>query len=328
MARLLVTGGAGYIGSHTVRALRAADHDVVALDDLRDGRADFVPDDVDLVEAATGDRAAVKAVLGGRGPFDGVLHFAASISVAESVTSPLAYWRNNVADCLTLVEETIAAGVDAFVFSSTAAVYGHPDAQPIAEDAPVRPINPYGSTKAAVERFLADARSARMLRSIALRYFNACGAHPDGGIGEAHDPETHLIPLALAAVAGDRPALKLFGTDYPTRDGTCVRDYIHVVDLARAHVVAVEALMQGHGGGAYNCGTGVGTTNREVLDAVAEVAGRRVPVEDAERRAGDPAELRADPTKFSAEFGWEPTMSDLETVVSTAWDWYRELRDA
>lgn len=324
MSRLIVSGGAGYIGSHTVRALVDAGHDVIVVDDLRDGRAEFV--EGELVQISTGDRAALAELLGRVGSIDGALHFAASISVGESVADPIKYWQNNTANALTFVSALIDHGVAPFVFSSTAAVYGTPDTVPIPETATIQPMSPYGASKAAVERLLFDCAGAGILRPIALRYFNACGAHPDGGIGEAHVPETHLIPLAIAAAAGDRDRLKLFGTDYPTPDGTNVRDYIHVMDLASAHVLAVEALIAGHAGGAFNIGTGVGKSNREVLDAVGRGVGTPVPYDDAPRRAGDPAELVADSTRFQQEFSWLPQHSDLDTVVATAWKWYTSQR--
>ena len=325
MAHLVVAGGAGYIGSHTLRALRRAGHTAVVLDDLRAGREDFVAD-APLVKADTGDRDAVVRLFERHGPFDGVLHFAASISVPESVADPLAYYRNNVVASAVLIEEALRHGVRAFVLSSTAAVYGLPERQPIPEDAPLRPINPYGASKAMVERILADVEQAHGMRWTALRYFNACGADPEGGLGECHDPETHLVPLALEAAAGLRPALSLFGTDYPTRDGTCVRDYVHVSDLADAHVRALEALLSDGPGGAFNLGTGTGTTNREILDAVARVTGRRVPVREAPRRPGDPAALVADASRFRAAHGWTPRHSDLDTVVATAWAWLRSWK--
>lgn len=321
MSRLIVSGGAGYIGSHTCRALVAAGHEVIVVDDLRDGHAGFV--EGELVQISTGDAPAMADLLGRLGTVDGALHFAASISVGESVEDPLKYWTNNVANAVTFVSALSAAGVRPFVFSSTAAVYGIPEEQPIRESSPINPMSPYGASKAAVERMLMDARAAGVLRPIMLRYFNACGAHIDGGIGEDHHPETHLIPLAIAAAAGKRDALKLFGTDYPTPDGTNVRDYIHVMDLASAHVLAVEALIGGHDGGAYNIGTGTGRSNREVLEAVGRIVGTPVPYEDAPRRAGDPDVLVADSTQFQSEFGWTPSNSDLDTIVQTAWDWHQ-----
>ena len=323
MAQLLVTGGAGYIGSHTLRALLGAGHRAVVVDDLRAGRAEFVKG-APLCRHDVGDRDAMHHVFERYGPFDGVVHLAASISVAESVAHPLAYWSNNVEASLHLIEAALDHGVRGFVLSSTAAVYGHPEFQPIPEASPLAPINPYGASKAAVEQILAEVEEAHGMRWTALRYFNACGADPGGGIGECHEPETHLIPVALEAAAGLRPELVLFGTDYPTRDGTCLRDYVHVSDLADAHVRAVEALLEGGPGGSYNLGTGAGRSNLEVLRAVGAVVGRPVPYREGPRRDGDPAELVADATRFRRDFAWGPVRSDLDTILRTAWAWVQE----
>lgn len=320
MARLLVTGGAGYIGSHVLRALLHAGHEAVVVDDLRAGRADFVRG-APLVVADIGDRAAMAQLFRERGPIDGVLHLAASLSVAESLAKPLLYYRNNVVGTANLLGECLAHGVHAFVLSSSAAVYGHPEQQPIAESAPQRPINPYGASKLMVERMLADLEHAHGLRWTALRYFNACGADPAGGIGECHEPELHLIPLALEAAAGLRPKLALYGSDYPTPDGSCVRDFIHVSDLADAHVLAMEALLSGGPSGGYNLGTGVGRSNREVIDGIGRAIGRPVPFEEAPRRAGDPPILVADASRFMRDFGWQPRHSDLDTILRSAWSW-------
>jgi UDP-glucose-4-epimerase GalE len=325
MAHLLVTGGAGYIGSHTLRALQRAGHSAVVFDDMRAGR-DFLVRGAPLVRGDVTDRAALTDVFERHGPFDGVLHFAALLSVPESVAKPLLYYTNNVYGSLVLLETALAAGTRVFVLSSTAAVYGHPKRQPIPESAPLEPINPYGASKRMVEAMLADAERAHGLRWAALRYFNACGADPEGDLGECHDPETHLIPVALEAVAGLREALPLYGTDYPTPDGTCVRDYVHVSDLAIGHVLALEALLAGKCVGARNLATGRGASNREVLAAIERVVGRKVPVAPAPRRAGDPPELVADATRFRSEFGWEPQHSDLDTVVRTAWAWLRKQK--
>ncbi len=325
MARLLVTGGAGYIGSHTLRALVRAGHEAVVADDLRAGRADFAQG-APLVRADVGDRATMARLFREHGPIDGVLHFAASLSVAESVAKPLLYYRNNVAGSANLIGEALAHGVRAFVLSSTAATYGHPERQPIAESTPQAPINPYGASKLMVERMLADVERAEGMRWAALRYFNACGADPDGGLGECHDPEIHLIPVALEAAAGLRPKLSLYGTDYPTPDGTCIRDYIHVTDLADAHVRAVEALLSDGPGGGYNLGTGVGRSNREVIAGIEQAIGRSVPWAPAPRRPGDPPELVADATRFRRDFGWEPRHSDVDTIVRTAWSWLRSWK--
>ena len=322
MAQLLVTGGAGYVGAHALRALRAAGHSAVVIDDLRAGRADFVQGAA-LVRADVGDPAALAELFRRHGPFDGVLHFAASVEVAESVARPLAFYRNNVAASLTLLDATLAGGVRAFVFSSSAAVYGSPARTPLDEDAPLAPLSPYGASKAMVERVLADAAAAHGLRFAALRYFNASGADPAGGLGECHAPETHLIPLALRAAAGTGPALRLFGDDWPTRDGSCERDFVHVTDLAVAHVRALEGLLAGGPCGAFNLGTGRGHTVREVLAAVERCVGRRVPVFAAPRRPGDPARLVADASRFARAYTLAPQLSDLATIVATAWKFER-----
>ncbi|HEX2485771.1 MAG TPA: UDP-glucose 4-epimerase GalE [Myxococcota bacterium] len=320
MAHLLVTGGAGYIGSHTVHALRRAGHGVVVVDDLRAGHPRFL-EGVPLCRHDAGNRERMHEVFARYGPFDGVVHFAASISVGESMRQPLAYWRNNAVGSFHLVETALEHGVRAFVLSSTAAVYGHPEFQPISEAAPIAPINPYGASKAAVEYMLADVERAHGMRWIALRYFNACGADPGGGLGECHEPETHLIPVALEAAAGLRPELVVYGVDYPTRDGTCIRDYVHVTDLADAHVRAVEGLLADSPGGPYNLGTGHGRSVREILDAVPHATGRSVPWRTGPRREGDPPELVADVSRFRRDFGWEPARSDLDTILRTAWAW-------
>jgi len=326
MAHLLVTGGAGYIGSHVLRALRRAGHTAVVVDDLRAGSAPERVGDAPLAKLDVGDPAGLADLMRRYGPFDGALHFAGSISVPESVGRPLLYYRNNTAASAVLLDACVRHGLRAFVFSSTAAVYGPPETQPIPESTPLAPQNPYGASKAMVERQLADVAAAHGLAWAALRYFNASGADPAGGIGECHDPETHLIPVALEAAAGLRPALQLFGTDYATRDGTCVRDYIHVTDLAEAHVLAVESLLAGGPSGAWNLGTGRGSTNREVLAAVERVTRRPVPVREATRRPGDPPVLVADPSRFRRELGWAPRHSDLDTIARTAWAWLRSWR--
>jgi UDP-glucose-4-epimerase GalE len=285
------------------------------------GRSEAIGERCDI-----GDRAALERVLRGRGPFDGVLHFAASLLVPESMQKPLAYYRNNAGGSATLIEACVEHGVRTFVLSSTCAVYGLPARVPIGEDAPLAPINPYGASKMMVERMLADAERAHGLRFASLRYFNAAGADPQGRAGECHEPEVHLIPSALLALAGMRGPLELFGTDYPTHDGTCIRDYIHVSDLADAHVRAIEALLAGGSLGPRNLGTGRGASNREVLAAVERVAGRSVPVREAPRRPGDPPELVADATRFREETGWTLQHSDLRTIVTTAWEWLRRWK--
>jgi UDP-glucose-4-epimerase GalE len=325
LAHLLVTGGAGYIGSHTLLALREAGHTAVVVDDLRTGHA-FLAGDVPLERCDIADRVALDRVLRGRGPFDGVLHFAASLLVPESMAKPLAYYRNNVGGSASLIEACVEHGVRAFVLSSTCAVYGVPAKVPIPEDSPLAPINPYGATKMMVERILADAERAHGLRYASLRYFNASGADPQARVGECHDPEIHLIPSALQALAGMRGPLDVFGSDYPTRDGTCIRDYIHVTDLADAHLRAMDALRGGASIGPRNLGTGQGASVREVLAAVERVVGRPVPVRESPRRPGDPPELVANADRFRRETGWTPRHSDLDTIVRTAWEWLRRWK--
>jgi UDP-arabinose 4-epimerase len=315
---ILVTGGAGYIGAHACKALAEAGWLPVAYDNLEHGHEAAVrwgP----LERGNITDRARLDAVLAEHRP-RAVMHFAAYTSVAESVADPGKYWRNNVEGTQSLLAAMRDHAIDRLVFSSTAAVYGTPDAVPIPESAPTRPINPYGETKLAMEQALAQAPG---LRSVALRYFNAAGADPDGMIGEEHDPETHLIPLALDAAAGRGQPLKLFGDDYPTPDGTCIRDYIHVTDLAHAHVRALDAIDRRAGFAAYNLGTGIGASVRQVIDTIARVTGNHVPHSVAPRRAGDPAELVADPARAMADFGWRPQVSDLDTIVATAWAWHQ-----
>jgi UDP-glucose-4-epimerase GalE len=297
------------------------------VDDLRAGH-EFLAQGALLIRCDVADRAALSRVFEEHGPFDGVLHFAASISVGESVEKPLDYYANNVGGSTTLIDVALSHGTQAFVLSSTAATYGTPNQMPIAETAPQVPINPYGASKLMVERILADVGIAHGLRWAALRYFNACGADPDGGIGECHDPEIHLIPSCLEAACGLRERLQLFGTDYETPDGTCVRDYIHVTDLANAHVLAIEALIAGRQVGARNLGTGRGQSNREVIAAVQRVVGRPVPMDETTRRPGDPPELVADASAFRREFGWEPRHSDLDTIVATAWEWLKNWKKA
>ncbi len=325
MAQLLVTGGAGYIGSHTVRALQRSGHSVVVLDNLCAGRPELVRD-APLVTGDVTDRDIVLRVFSERGPFDAVLHFAALLSVPGSVADPLTYYHNNVTGSAVLIEAARDHGVRAFVLSSTAAVYGHPEVQPISESTAIAPINPYGASKAMAERMLADVEGAHGLAWAALRYFNASGADPEGDLGECHDPETHLIPRALEAAALGEAHFELYGTDYPTADGTCVRDFVHVTDLARAHVLAVEALLSGRSVGACNLGSGRGHSNREVLAAVERAVGKPVPVRECPRRPGDPPVLIADARHFQQTYGWQPAHSELDTIVATAWAWLRRWR--
>jgi UDP-glucose-4-epimerase GalE len=321
---VLVVGGAGYIGGHTVRALRAAGHRTLIFDNFSTGHRDLAIGDV-----AEGDLADAGAIRGALDRFrpDAVMHFSASCYVGESVSRPAAYYRNNVANALTLLDAMRDAGVGRFVFSSSAATYGNPVRTPMDEAHPQAPINPYGWTKRIVEQMLADFAPAYGLRSVALRYFNAAGASADAALGERHAPETHLIPRAVQAVLGLAPPVDVFGADYPTRDGTCVRDYVHVEDLADAHLRALAAMDGGPAAArAFNLGIGRGFTVREVLDAVARAAGRPVPRRDAPRRPGDPPELVADAAKARRDLGWTPRFVSLDAIVETAWRWH--VKDA
>ncbi|HRX87305.1 MAG TPA: UDP-glucose 4-epimerase GalE [Phycisphaerae bacterium] len=320
---VLVTGGAGYVGSHCVRRLVAGGHSVTVFDNLSSGHAGAVPEGVTLITADLADTEALAAALDGK---DAVMHFAAFLDVGESVRAPLKYYANNVANTLGLLRLMEARGVRRIVFSSTCATYGVPGKLPIREDTPQSPINPYGHTKLAVEWMLRESAEAWGLGACALRYFNACGAAADGSIGEDHDPEIHLIPLVLRAAAGRRESISVFGTDYPTADGTCVRDYIHVEDLAEAHLRALEALTAGRFD-AYNLGTGRGTSVREIITAAERVTGRKIPVREVERRPGDPPELYADPTRAREALGWQPRYLKVEDTIATAWAWHEAHPD-
>lgn len=317
---MLVTGGAGFIGSHTCKALAAAGALPVVIDNLSTGHADAVrwgP----LVRADLRDRDAVLRVLRDH-RIEAIVHFAASAYVGESVTDPAKYYDNNLGGMIAMLSAAQAAGVDQIVFSSSCATYGIPARLPIGEDMPQAPINPYGRTKLVCEWMLRDQGVAHGMRHVALRYFNAAGADPDGDLGERHSPETHLIPLALLAATGRRGPLQIFGTDYPTPDGTCIRDYIHVSDLARAHVMALDRLAAGGDSLALNLGTGRGHSVREVVAAVERVTGRRVPVAEAPRRPGDPAELTADPARAAATLGFRAGHVDLDEIVAHAAPWF------
>lgn len=316
--RILVTGGAGYIGSHAVRLFLERGHDVTVYDSLVFGHRAAVPAErlvvADLADAHRLDQAFVER------RFDGVVHFAAFAYVGESVTHPAKYYQNNVVNTLALLECVRKHQVPRFVFSSTCATYGVPETMPITEETPQRPINPYGQGKLIVEKALADYAHAYKMGFAALRYFNAAGASPEGTLGEDHTPETHLIPLAIDAALGRIRHLGIFGTDYPTPDGTCIRDYIHVNDLAEAHLLALEKLQPGQGLH-YNLGTGVGNSVREVCQAVEAVGGKKVPVVESPRRAGDPPVLVAAAAKVLKELGWQPKYRDLRAIVETAWKW-------
>jgi len=314
---VLVTGGAGYIGSHACKALWQAGFTPVVYDNLVYGHREDVKWGP-LVEGALEDRARLDAAFREHAP-RAVMHFAAYAYVGESVTDPGKYYRNNVVGSLTLLEAMRDHGVKHLVFSSTCATYGIPVTVPIPEDHPQQPINPYGSTKLMMERMMADFSAAHGLNYLALRYFNAAGADPDAEIGERHDPETHLIPLVLDAALGRRPAITVFGTDYETPDGTCIRDYIHVADLADAHILALGRLFEKGGCGAYNLGNGQGHSVKEVIAAAEQVAGRKIPVVFGARRAGDPPRLVGNAAKACAELGWKPRFPQIETIVAHAW---------
>ena len=317
---ILVTGGAGYVGSHACKALAARGYRPITFDNLVYGHSAAVKwGPMEVGDIA--DRERIDAVIAKHRP-QAVMHFAAFTYVGESVADPGKYYRNNVAGTLSLLEAMRDHGIGKLVFSSTAATYGTPATVPIPETATKAPINPYGRSKWTAEQMIADFASAHGLRSAALRYFNAAGADPDGEIGECHDPESHLIPLAMQAVTGDGPPLTLFGNDYPTPDGTCIRDYIHVTDLADAHVRALELLDRRDGAEAFNLGTGRGASVRQVIDAVEQAAGKKVPHGIGPRRAGDPAELVSDPAKAMRDLGWSPALSDLDSIVATAWAWH------
>jgi UDP-glucose 4-epimerase len=315
--RLLVTGGAGYIGSVVAKQLLEAGHEVVVLDDLSRGHAAAVPSGAGHAPVDLLDERAVHGALDDG--FDGVLHFAALALVAESVEHPERYWRNNVVGTLNLLDAMRAHGIRRLVFSSTCATYGEPETVPMREDEPADPVNAYGDSKLAVDRMLATECRAHGLGAASLRYFNVAGA--SGELGEDHDPETHLIPLVLQAAAGRRPHVSVFGTDYPTRDGTAVRDYIHVVDLGEAHLLALDALQPGRHR-IYNLGTGDGYTVKEVVEAARRVTGREIPAREEDRRPGDPPELVAAAERARQELGWTPRRG-LEEMIADAWAWFQ-----
>lgn len=318
---VLVVGGAGYIGSHCVRQLIAADHRAVVLDNLAYGHRAAIAPGVKLWDANLGDTAAVSRILREE-KIELVMHFAAYCYVGESVTDPLKYYLNNVAATLQLLKAMLETGVKKFVFSSTCATFGEPSALPIKEDTPQAPINPYGQTKLDIEHALKALAPAQGLSFAAFRYFNAAGAAEDGSIGEDHDPETHLIPLAIEVATGRRTSLQLFGTDYPTPDGTCLRDYVHVDDLSRAHIAVFDRLAKPGAALFYNLGTGTPTSNRAVIRAVEKAVGRPVKVVESPRRAGDPPALFADATKAQRELGWKVKFPDIDSIVATAWRWH------
>ena len=321
MKHILVAGGAGYIGSHTVRALSNAGYQVTVLDNLVHGHEWAITDPaVRLIIEDMGDLPAMQRVFT-EDNYDAVINFAGYINVGESVTDPLKYYQNNVGAAISFLQAMQSAGVKNLVFSSTCATYGEIDQLPITESESQHPINPYGQSKLMYEKILDDCETAWGLKSVCLRYFNACGASADARIGEAHDPETHLIPIVLQAAAGTRDFITINGADYPTPDGTCVRDYIHVDDLADAHVKAVERLIKGAGSLKCNVGTGNGLSIMQIIEAAKKVTGKEIPLKYGSRREGDPPELVADPTLANKELNWTPKNSNIDYIIQTAWNW-------
>lgn len=317
--RILVTGGAGYIGGTVAHLLLEKGHQVVVYDNLCHGHRSLLPPQAEFIEGELADRPALEKLM--HTGIDGVMHFAALIEAGESMKKPEIYFRNNSASTLSLLEAMLTSGVNRLVFSSTAAVYGEPESTPIREDSPLRPTNAYGESKLLVEHMLAWLNRIHGLRYASLRYFNVAGAIP--GRGEAHEPESHLIPLILDVALGRRPSIKVFGQDYPTKDGTCIRDYIHVHDLARAHLLAFEALST-RDRLIYNLGNGIGFTVREVIESARRVTGHPIPVIDEARRPGDPAVLIASSEKIERELGWKPEYADLDSIVASAWQWHQQ----
>lgn len=320
--KILVLGGAGYIGSHTVYELTDAGEDVVIIDNLETGYKEAVHPKAKFYQGDLRDRAFVDSVLDQETGIDAVIHFAANSLVGESMTNPLKYYDNNLCGTKTMLESMVAHGINKIVFSSTAATYGEPEKTPILETDRTEPTNTYGETKLSMEKMFKWVGKAHGLRFVSLRYFNACGAHKSGEIGEAHNPETHLIPLILQVPNGKREAISIFGTDYPTKDGTCVRDYIHVTDLAQAHILAVKYLMEGNESDIFNLGNGIGFTVKEVIETAKEVTQKPIKAVEEGRRAGDPAVLIASSEKAKKVLGWKPEHADLHEIIESAWKWH------
>lgn len=322
---ILVTGGAGYIGSHTVKALQASGYEVIIFDNLVYGHRDIVENSLGakLIVGDLKDLSLLNRVFANHS-IEAVIHFAAFAYVGESVTEPAKYYSNNFVGTLTLLEAMRAASVNKIVFSSTCATYGVPNEVPIPENHPQNPINPYGKTKLMVEQMLADFAQAYDLRSVCFRYFNAAGADPEGLLGEDHKPETHLIPLVLLTALGKRDAISIFGTDYPTDDGTCVRDYIHVTDLAQAHVLGLKYLLDGNKSEVFNLGNGNGFSVREVIEAAKEVTGREIKVLECDRRPGDPPALVGGSERAREILGWQPEYADIKKIIAHAWQWHQK----
>jgi len=317
---ILVVGGAGYIGSHMVKDLLRAGYEVVIMDNLSTGHRELLPGGI-FFEGNLDDGKLLDRIFS-EYQISAVMHFAAFSLVGDSMQDPIAYYRNNIAGTIELIAAMVRHNVKYFIFSSSAAVYGEPVEIPIKEDHPCNPTNPYGATKVAVEQLLNDCDYAYGLKSVSLRYFNAAGADESGEIGELHEPETHLIPLVLKAASGEQKNIKIFGTDYPTYDGTCIRDYIHVNDLAQAHLLALEALLSGKESSVYNLGNSKGYSVREVIELSEKITEKTIRTVEVERRPGDPAELIAGSDKIREELGWKPGYEDLETIITTAWNWH------
>lgn len=320
--KILVLGGAGYIGSHTVYSLIEQGNEVIVFDNLETGHIEAVHPKAKFYKGDLRNRVHIDSVLDVEKNIDAVIHFAANSLVGESMTNPLKYYDNNLCGTKVLLESLIAHNIKNIVFSSTAATYGEPKHTPILEDDPTNPTNCYGETKKVMERMFYWTQQAHGLKYVSLRYFNACGAHISGKIGEAHNPETHLIPIILQAANGTRDHISIFGTDYNTTDGTCIRDYIHVTDLAQAHILAVKYLLNGGESNIFNLGNGVGFSVREVIETAKKVTGKEIKVIEEERRAGDPAILIASSDKAKNILGWKPEYDDLSTIIETAWKWH------
>ncbi len=323
---ILVTGGAGYIGSHTVRILLKEGYKVTVLDNLVNGHKESLPPEVEFIDLDLGEREVLTKFIE-HNNFDAVIHFAAFIEAGESMKYPEKFFENNCVNGTNLLNAMISAGIKNIVFSSTAAVYGNPISVPIKEDHPLNPLNHYGRTKLIFENILKMYEQTHGLKYTSLRYFNAAGADPDGKIGEDHDPETHLIPLILKTALGKRKNISVFGTDYNTKDGTCVRDYIHVNDLAKAHVLALKNLFESDKSDIFNLGNGKGFTVKEVIESAEKVVGHPIPKEYAPRREGDPEVLIADSEKIKSKLGWNPGFTSMEQIIETAWKWHKNNPD-
>ena len=321
--KILVVGGAGYIGSHMIKRFQHTDHQIEILDNLSTGYEVNIQNSK-LHKCDLSNKEQTHQILKDN-KYDLVMHFASFINVGESYDNPKKYYENNVTNTLNLLDCMVDLRISKFIFSSTAAVYGQPTVVPIDESQSLNPVNPYGNTKAIVEKILGDYDKAYGLKSISLRYFNACGAHVDGTIGERHDPETHLIPLILQAASGRRENITIYGSDYPTKDGTCIRDYIHVMDLAEAHLLALESLAINQTSNIFNVGSNNGFSVNEIIQVAEEVSKKKIPIVIGPKRKGDPSKLVADNKKISQELNWTPQYSDLKTIISTAWNWEQQL---